>query len=467
MSSKKNLFNILIGILLFVIIAWFPIGNAVAFSARIALATMVIMVYWWITRPVHIAITALLPILINAFFGMAPMPSVLDDYANPIVILLFGANLLIVAWTFTGLDKRIALRSLLVIGTSVRGQLIVWFLLSAITSAILPNAVVVAALCPIALAMMRFSSTKDQDLTQSKAGFNILMTIAWGAGLGGFGTPLGGAMNLVAIKHIESLTGTEYMYITWVLKMLPFFVVLCISTLLYLLLIPIDIKHFPGSHAFFLEEYKKMGKADKSQKLSLILFILAVVLSFARPLYQTYLPELKPSYIFLLAGVLTFFLRGNEKKPLLNWKMAVGNLNWGLMLLFSGGLAVGNLLIQTGATEAISSAVVSLDISGTFILVMVFVALGMFLSNSSSNTAASAILIPIVIGIVASKGNQTLSYIYIAAAACNCAFLLPTSVRAIPVGYGLDVGFMFKKGILAVIISFVVLTLAGYVYLLV
>jgi len=64
--------------------------------------------------------------------------------------------------------------------------------------------------------------------------------------------------------------------------------------------------------------------------------------------------------------------------------------------------------------------------------------------------------------VMKSTGLNTIPYIYIASVACNCAYILPTSVRAIPVGYGLDPKKLFSKGILAILISLVVVTVFGY-----
>ena len=459
--------HVLIGATLFTALTLLLPDGMFPLPARLALATITLMVYWWITRPVHIAVTALIPIIVNAFFGIVPMANVLADYFSQIVVLLLGAFIILACWTASGLDKRIALGALRLIGTSVRKQLIIWFVLATLMSMFLPNTVVAATLCPIAVAMVRFSAPDAEKLLKSDTTYLILLAIVWGAGLGGFGTPLGGAMNLVAISHIENVTGQEYMYITWTLKMLPYLLILAAGTCVYLLLIKTRTKQLPGSSEYFAAEYKNLGKMSRAEKVSLALFLIAVVLAFTRPLYASALPEFKPFYAFLLMGIIGFFVRGNDKKPLIPWRFTVARINWGLMLLFSGGLAAGHLLITSGAADAIAASATSIDFAGVLPVVLMFVILGMFLSNASSNTAAVSVLVPIVISITAVLALRPLPYIYVAAAACNCAFVLPTSIRAIPTGYGLDISYMFKKGLAAVAICLVLLTAAGYIGILV
>jgi len=461
-QETKRAINIALGVILFAAIAITVRGELFSKEAAIALATMVLMIFWWITKPVHLAVTAMLPILVTAIFNAVPIGTVLDDYSSPIVILLLGANILTLTWMLWGLDKRIALKMLLVIGPSFRQQLIVWFIISTVLSAFLPNAVVAATLCPIALAMVNYCEKTDESVKSSNIKQWILLAIIWGAGLGGFGTPMGGAMNLVAIGYIENYIGTEYLYSEWIVKMLPYFIGLTMIISLYFLVIKLDVKKLAGSRVYLKENVKDLGKMSRSEKIAITLFLAAVVLAFTRQFYSEIFPAFAPPYAFLLAGFAAFFIKGNEGKPLIKWDYAVKNLNWSLAILFAGGMAAGTLLVGTGASEAIAQYVISYNITGQLGLIMIFVLLGMFLSNTSSNTAACSVLIPVVISIVSALPYNPLPYVYLSAAACNSAFILPTSIRAIPLAYGMDTSFMLKKGIAAVVITFIGLTALGY-----
>ena len=463
MLGRSKLVHVIIGIILFIIgFALLP-AHVFSLEGRLALATISVMIYWWITQPVHIAVTALLPIVVNSLFGIVPMSGVLAQYFSPTAVLLLGANIIVIAWIKTGLSKRIALRVLILIGTNVKKQILVWFIISTLLSMFLPNTVVAASLCPIAVAMFKSTSEDGSGPRERKTMFLILLAIVWGAGIGGFGTPLGGAMNLVAIGHIEAFTGAEYMYITWTLHMLPYLLILAAGTCIYLMFIRTDTKTLTGSRAYFNAEMKKIGPPNRGEFYALSLFCIAVLLAFTRPFYQDVLPDFKPYYAFLLLGMGAFFLNDEHKQRLLTWDYAVKNINWGLIILFAGGMAAGGLLVSTGAAEAIAGVLTAGKTGSMFVIIFIVIVLGMLLSNASSNTAATAILVPIVISIAAAKSVSPMPYVYIAAAACNCAFVLPTSIRAIPVGYGLEVGFMLKKGLAAVVVTLVLLTAAAYV----
>lgn len=188
-------------------------------AGALAVGTAFWMALWWIFRPVHIAVTSMLPIAVNGVCSLIPNSHVISQYFTDIVVLLLGADLICMAWSTTGLDRRISLRAICFIGTSMRQQIFVWLAASVLMSAFLPNTVVAAILCPIAAGMLKVTGQKD--ISTSAAAVPILLAIGWGSGIGGFGTPIGSPANLVAISYIEDLTGHEFMYIEWMRWFVP------------------------------------------------------------------------------------------------------------------------------------------------------------------------------------------------------------------------------------------------------
>ncbi|MBN2558983.1 MAG: anion permease [Clostridia bacterium] len=461
MKKYKRILDILAGAALFATIALI-LPDGFAAEAKIAMGMIAMMVYWWITRPVHYAVTALVPLVVNSVYPMIPMADLLGEYADPIVLLILGASILTAAWTLHGLDKRIALKSLTWIGTSVNKQLAVWFLLAVGMSAFLPNMVVAAALCPVAYAMMKYSGGSNDGKTSNL----LLLAIVWGAGIGGIGTPMGGAMNLVVISNIEKQTGNEFLYWEWVARIFPFLLVLSAVVLAYILLIRKDTRELEGSKEYFKTQLQAAGPLSKPEAAVLLLFLFAVALSFTRPFYQGLFPGFTPPFAFLLMGLMTFLIKPRGHGRLMDWNYTAANINWGLLILFAGGLAAGGLITGTGAAESMAVMLNDNGSAGVIGAVMVIAAVGMFLANASSNTAACAVLVPMVITIAVGMGHDPLPYVFLTAAACNSAYALPTSIRAVPVGYGLDTGFMFRKGMIAILISYAALVLSGYAYIL-
>ncbi|MBN2884054.1 MAG: anion permease [Clostridia bacterium] len=458
MKNNKRFIHILSGPIIGAGVA-LVLPGIFSIQARIALGIMTLMLFWWITRPVHLAVTALIPLVINSIYEMIPMKSMLEDYFNPTVLLILGASILTATWTIQGLDRRVALKSLSSLGMSVNKQVAIFFMISLVMSAFMPNMVVVAALCPIAFSLVQFSGSG----TDTKVSFVFLLSIAWGTGLGGFGTPMGGAMNLVVISNIEAFTGREFLYWQWVVNAFPYILILAGITLVYLLGIKKESKMLPGTKEHYTGQLSAIGKISQGEIYALVLFSAAVIISFARPLYKDVLPGLTPPYVFLIIGVLAFFIRTGNKKQLIDWKQADQKVNWGLMILFAGGIALGGLIVDTGAATALAGFISDSSNSAILPLIALASATGMFLANTSSNTAACAITIPLVVSVSQGLGINPILPVFITAAACNSAFVLPTSIRAVPVGFGLDSGYMFRKGIVINLLIYAALVISGYI----
>ncbi len=464
MKDKKRIITLLIGPLLFFFCYFFlPQSIFAQATARAAIGTVSWMAFWWITGPVDFAVTAFLPIAVNALFQITDMSSVIANYASETILLLLGASILTVSWEETGLDNRIAAKFLSLVGSNLRHQIIFWFILCALLSAVLPNAVVCAAVTPIAVSMLRYVG--ENDISKSRVGSLLLLTIAYATGVGGLASPLGGAMNLVTVDYLEQLTGKEYMYVSWVIRFLPIMAVLVVSNIIMLLIGTKKSEELGGSKEYFVEQYKKMPGFSKEEAVSLALFLIATVLSFTRQFYQNLLPGLKPAYVFIICAVLSFLITRKDSSRLMRWKDTQKKIVWELIYVFAGGLAAGTLINGSGAAEAIGDFVASTDLTGGFITVLVIVALTVILSDVTSNTATAAVAMPIVIGIIQGIGENPIPYIYIASIGVNLSYMLPTSIRAIPVGYGLEPKYMLKKGVPITVVVIILMSILGYILL--
>ena len=145
------------------------------------------------------------------------------------------------------------------------------------------------------------------------------------------------------------------------------------------------------------------------------------------------------------------------------WKSAQKKIIWELIYIFAGGLAAGTLISDTGAAQSIGDAVTKLGLTGGLLTVFVIITVTLLMSDITSNTATAAVAIPIVISIVQGIGLNPIPYIYIASIGVNLSYMLPTSIRAVPVGYGLSPKYMLKEGwkmSLLVIISMTALSYA-------
>lgn len=459
MKRRRSL-NVISGPLLFAAI-FVILDIFIPAKQAAAIASIFWMGLWWVLRPVNIAVTALLPIPLNAFFGMVPMDGIISKYFSEIVVLLVGSDLISLVWEKTKLDKRLAIKSLCGIGTSVREQIAVWLVASTVLSIFLPNVVVVMILLPVAVSMLKFLG--QQQITHNPVATPVLLAIVWGAGFGGFGSPLGSSSNLVAISYLEKLTGREFMYVDWIMRFLPLLLVIMLFILAFLLRLPVPVARLEGGKEYFRSVYAALGPMKRGEKLGLWLFILATALAFVRPLYVEYLPLMKPAYVFFTFGMLTFVLRNETGQLLLSWKEAEKGVMWGMIFLFSGGLALGKLITDTGAAAQIAKVITLLPLSGGWETMFSLTLFATFLTEISSNTAAASISIPVVQSITQQLGLNPIPYILTSIVAVNCAFILPVSTRAVGVTYGLSPDDLMRQGVRLSAFCLLLVSLLGYV----
>jgi sodium-dependent dicarboxylate transporter 2/3/5 len=462
MMSDRQILNTLGGPALFLLLIAAPLPD-MPYPVRGSIGLLIWMSWWWITQPVHLAVTGFLPLVVLAIFDFLSVESILPAYAQQLVILLIGANLLATLWTRWGLDRRIALVSLLSIGTSTRQQILAWFGIATVLSAFLPNAVVAAALMPIVLAMLRFIGI--DDVGKSAFASALLIAIAWGTSVGGSGTPMGGAPNLLVIQFLEQrVIDHEFLFTTWLGRVLPLTVLAaCVALVFVRFAFKPEMDHVEGTRGYFSEQLRSLGKMTVPEKWGLVFFVVATLLAFARQLYAEFLPGLTPAFAFLAFGILSFAVR-HRGEPLLKWEYAQGHMVWGLIYLFAGGSALGQILSDTGTAQFMAERLIPLAGSGELAAVAVFSLLAIVLTQITSNTAAIAITVPITISAFETLGANPIPFVYIVAAAGNYGVMLPSSSAgpAIAAGYGVNLRTMFTRGLLLAALIAATVLAGGY-----
>jgi sodium-dependent dicarboxylate transporter 2/3/5 len=456
--------HLIAGPLAFVLLLGSP-GLPMTYAVRCGFGLLLWTAWWWITRPVHLAVTGLLPLVIVALTNFVPVTEVLPSYADELVVLLLGANILSVAWQRWGLDRRIALASLIGVGTSAVRQIIVWFLVSAALSAFLPRSVVAATMVPIVIAMMRYIGITD--LWNSRLGTSLVLAVAWGASSGGFLTPLGGAPNLLAMKLVESnITHHEFLFVTWAARLLPLSIAVIGAILLYVrFAFRSEITEAPGSRDYFNHELRALGSMTPEEKWGSILFGLATILAFTRQLYAESLPGMSPAFTFLAFGLSTFLVRVSGRQ-LLSWEYAQKEIMWGLLCVFAGGSALGAIMTKSGTAQYLADLIRPFLSESDVAAIILVTALTLAIAQIVSNVATVAITVPIVISVFTTAGKNPIPYVYVVVAAGHCGFMLPSSAgsSAIAAGYGVNLKTMFVEGFRAALVCLVVI--AGLSYLL-
>ncbi|MEE8438427.1 MAG: SLC13 family permease [Micropepsaceae bacterium] len=170
-----------------------------------------------------------------------------------------------------------------------------------------------------------------------------------------------------------------------------------------------------------------------------------------------------PAFAFLTFGILSFTIR-HKGEPLLRWDYAQKHMIWGLIYLFAGGSALGQVLSDTGTAQFLAERLIPFAGGGGFAAIVVFAFLTVVLTQITSNTAAIAIVVPITISTFESLGLNPIPFVYIVAVAGNFGIMLPSSAGgpAIAAGYGVNLKTMFSWGLWLTALILIVIIGCGY-----
>ena len=461
--SKK--IGLLAAPILFFFIVNFPLysvsetGNAV-----IAVATW--MVVWWITEAVHIAVTALLPLVLFPLLGVMDAAAVGANYGSPIIFLFFGGFVLALALEKVHLHKRIALTIIRMTGTTPNRVVLGFMIATAFMSMWISNTASTVVMLPIAISVIRLLVHDEDGFTKGDRNFalSVMLGIAFSANAGGIATVIGTPPNSVLIGLLENEYNTEISFLKWMTIGLPFSVVMVI--LCYFVLVkwmfPCNHIKFTTSASVISDELKKLGKVSRKERRVLIVFGLTIALWISRTLINHMFPTLKLSdtIISLIGALSLFVVPMNFRKGtfVLQWN-DTSKLAWGILLLFGGGLSLAKGMASSGLVAVITQAIEH----GGFIPIIVvslLIILMLFMTELMSNVALVAVLAPVVAGIAIGLKIPILHVLIPVTMASSCAFMLPmaTPPNAIVFASGyVKVSQMVRAGLVLNLLAVILL----------
>lgn len=224
--GKKGI-HVLIGPLLFFIVYNVPIAG-LSEEGQAVLASTLWIAYWWITEALDLAITSLLPIIIFPLSGALPIEDVTASYGHPFIYLFMGGFILGLAIQKWNLHKRIAFSIIRLTGTSEKMVILGFLLATAFLSMWLSNTATAIMLLPIGTSVIEHFKNRQPF---SK---NLMLSVAYGASIGGMSTLIGSPPNIILAGIVQSSLGIEITFVGWMLFAFPLSCVLLFITWLYL-----------------------------------------------------------------------------------------------------------------------------------------------------------------------------------------------------------------------------------------
>lgn len=418
-------------------------------------AIVLLCVVWWIFEPIPIPATSLIPIAFFPLTGVLSKDEVAKAFGNDLILLMLGGFMISVAMAQSGTHRRLALGLVNFIGGDSSRRIVLGFMCAcAVLSMWISNTATALMMLPLALAIIDQSQDK-------KIAVPLLLSIAYGCSIGGLGTPIGTAPNLIFIKEYQSFTGSTVSFTQWMMWGLP----------VVLLMVPLAGLWLTRRLDYVGKlEMPQAGAWRPEERRVLIIFGITVLAWITRlePFggWSTWLglKHATDATVALIAVIVMFLVPNGKGEKLLNWQTAV-KIPWGILLLFAAGIVIAQAFIESGLSKFIAEQLAVLSNLHPLIIIVSIALAVTFLTEATSNAATTILLMPILAPAAMAAGLDPALLMVPAAMSASCAFMLPvaTPPNAIVFGTGkIPIASMVREGLVLNFIGVVVITTVCY-----
>jgi sodium-dependent dicarboxylate transporter 2/3/5 len=491
MRQKLGLF---LGAVLFVAVVLAPAISGMKATAQMTAAVALLMATWWITEAIPIPVTALLPLILFPLLRIMTAKDVAVRYADQNIFLFMGGFFIAMAMQRWDLHKRIALHIVRMLGTSPHKIVLGFMVASAFLSMWISNTATAMMMFPIGLAVIVHAESMlkkhNTGVNTTKGHINfgttLMLGIAYAASIGGVATLVGTPPNIVFAGIARSLfpQAPQIGFLDWLKVGVPFAVVFLPIVWIYLtrIILPIGIERIPGSKDVIRRDLQSLGKLKTGEIITLAVFIVVALAWILRrnidigiatiPGWSDMLgisEYVHDSTVAMVGAILLFLIPVNFRKRefVLNWQWAV-RIPWGIILLFGGGFALAAGFQDSGLAQWIGERLSFLGGTPTLIMVFCICLLVTFLTEVTSNTATTTMMMPVLGAMAVALSVHPYLLMIPATMSASCAFMLPvaTPPNAIIFGSGyVRIPEMAKTGFFLNLLGAVIIT--ALVYLLV
>ena len=443
-------FGLLIGIAACITLLSLAPPDGMTAKAWRVVAIGALMVAWWMTEAVPIAVTALLPIVLFPALGISDIATSTAPYASPVIFLFLGGFVIGKAWQHCGLHRRIALATICVVGNAPANLVAGFMLATAFISMWVSNTATVLLIYPMALSVIE----RKQEPTPAGNAFAValLLGIAYAANIGGMATLIGSPPNALLAGFASETLGRTVGFAQWMLIGVPLVVIALPLTWLYLVrgLRGADATTRSTDRTQFRAELALLGPLSRAERTVVIITALVATCWIIKPVLDDWVPGLSDAGIAIAGAVLLFIVSAfGDDSEALTWD-AVERLPWSVLILFGGGLSLADAVTSSQLAGWIGAAASQLATVPVVFVMLALSAIVLLLTELASNTATAAIFLPIVASVALGMGVNPFLLAVPVALAASGAFMMPvaTPPNAIVFGSGrLTIGQMMRAGI--------------------
>lgn len=452
-----------LGLAWFFVILVLPAPGGMAPEAKRVAAVAGLMALWWMTEAIPIPATALLPIILFPVLQVMPSRQVTLEYGNHLVFLFIGGFFLAVTMERWNLHRRIALRTILLIGSTPRRMVLGFMVAAGFLSMWVSNTATSMMMVPIGIAViqslresLREASPEPGNKNDTLGHFSValMLGIAYASSIGGVSTIIGTPTNTVVVGTLERLYGRSISFVQWMSFAVPLSAVMLVVVwwILTHRLHPLGNHSMAGQESHLRDALRNLGPLNRAEKYILAVWSVVVTAWILRGLVSVPALRMVHDTTIAIAGALALFLipvNARQGVFLLDWETAV-KIPWGVVLLFGGGFALAGGLRESGLDSWLGGHLALFHGVPVIWMMLAVVVLTIFLTEITSNTATTAMLAPIMAGVAENMHIHPFGVMIAAGIAASYAFMLPvaTPPNAVVFGSGyLTIPQMARAGI--------------------
>ncbi|MDO3378709.1 SLC13 family permease [Geoalkalibacter halelectricus] len=372
--------------------------------------------FLWVSGLLPLAVTSLLALAAIPLLGILGRRETYALFGNEAVFFILSAFILAAAMSGSGLSARLARTMLARFGKTPGSLALTVFIFSALLSFAMSEHAVAAMMFAMVAEIVR---SLGLEPGRSSYGKLLFMSIAWGCVIGGIATFLGGARAPLAVGMLREGTDLDFSFVEWTAAALPIVVpLLIVGFVLLRLLFPIDIATVEKGQAYLKQRRLEMGRMNHRE------LIVAVVMTVTILCWIFLGRTLGLANIAIVAVAVLFAFR------VVSWKQIEEYVNWGVILMYGGAIALAASLERSGAARYLADLGLSGLTDSPLLVLAVFALLSLFLTECISNAAVIAMLMPIALSLEGSMGLDPRLMTLVIALPSGLAFCLPMGTPA-------------------------------------
>lgn len=434
-----------------IIISIIPTPPGLSTGGQRALGILGFVTILWATEAFPLGLTALFGAMLLPVLGIVKPAESFIGFGSTALFFLVGAISFGIAMQKTNLHKRVAVNFLRRFGNSSTSIILSVCLMGGFMSMTMPEHAVAALLLPVMMGVVEAGNIGQRE----NFGIAIFLALTYATSVGSIGTLLGGARNVLALGIFEKFSGgVALSFLNWAIAGVPIAIVLMLVTFFVLKLVyPWKEVNTRKIRSEMEEEMTEIGPISNAEKKAAIIFAVAFIL------WVTVGTSVGLATVAVGGLILLVITRT------LTWRDIEQNMPWGILFLYGGALTLSHALTKTGSVNFLATKILGVLGQNLLAVMIILLLIVILISNLMSNSAATAVILPIALGVIITKlGLPGELPTYLIAMGSAMAFMLPIATPSAAIAYSsgyIKIRDLMKAGALMSLVSIIVFLTFG------